>query len=125
MMRFTPRRDPSLPLGFLELAQLLALHLARGGHRQGGDELDLARIFVRRKPPPHMSLYIGNHLVVSGETRLKHHERLDYGAARLVGLADHRRVRHRGMLYETALDLGRADAVAGAQIGRASCRERV
>jgi hypothetical protein len=32
-------------------AQLFALHLAGRRHRQRIDELDLARIFVRREPP--------------------------------------------------------------------------
>src|SRR3954462_1178893 len=45
---------------------------------------------------------------------LKNDEGLDDGTAGLVGLADHRRVRHRRMLDQAALDLGRADPVARA-----------
>src|SRR5258706_14548920 len=45
-----------LELRFFALAELLALHLAGGGHRQRVDELDLARILVGREAAADMAL---------------------------------------------------------------------
>src|SRR6185503_343675 len=87
--------------------------LAGGGHRQRIDELNLARVFVGRKKAADMILYLLNKIFRWWKSWLKHDEGLDYLAARLVGLADHRGVRDRGMLHEAGFDFGRADAVAG------------
>src|SRR6185436_5753540 len=95
-------------------AQFLALDLAGGGHRKRVDELDLARILVRREAPPYVVLYFLDKLVRGGIARLQHYECLDDRAAHRVRLADDRGVRDRGMLHQAGLDLGRADAVARA-----------
>src|SRR5690349_20701187 len=57
-IRFTTSGCASrlLELGFFAPAQLLALHLAGGGHRQRIEELDLARVFVRREAASHVVL---------------------------------------------------------------------
>src|SRR5258706_1653980 len=103
-----------LELRFFALAELLALHLAGGGHRQRVDELDLARILVGREAAADMALDLIDQFTAAGKSGLQHDEGFDDRAARRVGLADHRRVRHRGMLHQAALDLSRPDAVAGA-----------
>src|SRR5579859_6657343 len=56
--RVSPRLGPGGQFRFLAPAQLLALHLAGGGHRQRLDELDFARVFVRREPPAHVPLNV-------------------------------------------------------------------
>src|SRR5574339_321451 len=97
---------------FFSLAQLLALHLAGGGHGQRVDELDLLRILVGREAPAHVALDLLLELPGGLRSRLRHDEGLDDGAARRIGLADHRGVRHRRVLDEAALDLRGPDAVA-------------
>src|SRR5262249_44137985 len=105
-------RSPALaPL--LALAQLDAPDLAAHGLRQLGDELDLARILVRRGHALHMLLARAHQLVARGVARLEHDEGLHHLAAHGVGAGDHGRLDHRVMLEQRALDLERADPVAG------------
>src|SRR5260221_4634651 len=103
-----------MPLGFFALAQFLALHLAGGGHRKHIDEVDLAWVFVRREADAHVHLDLFNQRLRWRLAGLQHDERLDDRAARRVGLANHRGVRHRAMLHQPALDLGWTNAVARA-----------
>src|ERR1041384_8707097 len=100
-----------LELRLFALAKLLALDLAGGGHRQRVDELDLARVLVGRETPAHVRLDLLDQSPAGGKPRLQHDERLDDRPARLVGLADDRRVRDRRMLHQAALDLGGPDAI--------------
>jgi hypothetical protein len=60
-----------------------------------------------------MILYFFNKIFQMVISWLKNNEGLDDLAARLVGLADHRRVSDRGVLHEAGFDFRRADAVAG------------
>src|SRR5262249_42918824 len=97
----------------LALAQLDPPDLAARRLRQRVDELDLARILVARGDTLHVLLERAHEL----RTRLlpgrEHDERLHHLATHGIGTRDHRRLDDRGMLEERALDLERADAVAG------------
>src|SRR3954462_2824060 len=97
----------------LALTQLDPADLAREGLREVVDELDLARVGVRRQPVADVALdrlddLVGR-LVALGEDD----ERLDDVAAHLVGRGDRRRLLDRRMLEARRLHLERADPVAG------------
>src|SRR3954453_18294672 len=93
----------------LALAQLDPADLAGEGLRQVVEELDLARVGVRRQPVADVALdgldELVGRLVAVGE----HDERLDDVAANLVGRGDGRRLLDRRVLEAGRLDLERAD----------------
>src|SRR5688572_32795327 len=72
--RLTPSAS-RLHFRFFALAQLFALHLARGGHRQGVDELDLLRVFIGGKAAANVVLYFFGQPVRRRISRLQDDER--------------------------------------------------
>ena len=76
-------------------------------------EFDEARIFVRRELHFHEFLDLARERIARSKTRAQHDPGLDRFGADRIGNADHRGHRHRRMLHQRMLDLGRADAIAG------------
>src|SRR5512132_386658 len=95
------------------LAQLRAADLAGKGLGQVVHELDLARVGVGREPLADMPLELAGQLVAGLGAGDQPDERLDHVAALGVGAGHHRRLGHRRVLQQGALDLERPDPVAG------------
>ena len=91
--------------------------LPRHRERQLADELELARILVRREAGADMELQLVRELGAGGPRAggilPGDHEGLDDLPAQLVGDADDRGRDDRWMLRQAVLDLERGDAVAG------------
>src|SRR6266542_2887051 len=87
-----PRRRVPSPLAapalLLEQAQLDASDLAAARLRQRLDELDLARVLVRRRHPLAVLLQSADEVVVPGEAGPKDDERLHDLSSVRVRLAD-------------------------------------
>ena len=77
------------------------------------DELDLARVLVRRRDRLDVLLQLARERVRALVPGREDDERLDDARALGIGLADDGRLGHRRMLDERRLDLERADAVRG------------
>src|SRR5437764_7831857 len=118
------RRVPAARALLLAQAQHAPLHLARGGHGQGVDELDLLRVLVRRELAPDVRLQLLHEfgveraLATGADGALfqhvgrEHDVRLHQRAALGVRLGHDRGVDHRGVLDQAILDLAGPDAVA-------------
>src|SRR5512137_155329 len=103
---------PGPPL-LLEGAQLHAPDLPRDGLRQVR-ELDAAYPLVRGEAPPDELEDVARQLPGGLRPGLEDEEGLGHVALHRVGARDHRRLGHRPVLDEGALQLEGADAVVGA-----------
>ena len=93
--------------------QLHSADLPAARLRQLGEELDLARVLVRRGHALTWSWKLAHERVAAGMSGAQHDERLHDLPAVRVGLPDDRALRHRRVLEQGALDLERPDPVAG------------
>src|SRR5262245_3200740 len=97
---------PAGPVGFTELE---LLKLAGGGADQGVAQLDRRRAFVVGHPAPAVL----DEIALGGRgARPEDDEGLDRLPPLLVGYADHRDLRHRGVLKQAILDLDGRDVLA-------------
>src|SRR6478736_2691149 len=87
------RRTPASSRG-VALAEAKALDLARRRLRQLGDELDVARIFVRCELVLDERLQSFGQCGVAGNVDLQHDVSLGPGETVRVLAADHRRLEH-------------------------------
>lgn len=88
-------------------AQTALQHLTGAGHRQTLDELDDARILVRRQPfpaPGDQRFFLDRLLRL-----FQHHHRFDLFAQRRMFDADHRHQRHRRVANQRLFNLARVD----------------
>src|ERR671933_1169882 len=97
----------------LALPQLDAPDLAGERLRQVVDELDPARVGVRRQPVADEVLDVLGHVVAGLVALGEHDERLDHVAALLVGRGHGGGLAHRRVLQAGRLDLEGTDAIAG------------
>src|SRR5918992_4896828 len=95
------------------VAQLRAADLAGEGLGQVVDELELARVGVGRQPLADVPLELADQLLTRLGAGDQPDEGLDDVAALGVGAGHHRRLGHRRVLQQGALDLERPDPVAG------------
>src|SRR5579863_8688119 len=98
---------------FFAFAQVDAANLAADGLGQVVDEFDFARIFVRGGDPLDVLLQFEHQRFALIDPRLASHERLDDRSAVGIGTGHDGRFHHGWMFEEGALDLERADTVAG------------
>ena len=96
----------------LRIAQIPSAHLARHRHREFVDELDLARVFVRRELLLHVLLDLADQRVGFLDAGHDLDERFDRLPALRIGHADHRARCDTLHLDDLRFDLGGTDAVA-------------
>ena len=95
------------------LLQSETLNFAGLRLRQGVDELDRARIFVRRDRRLHMILQPLDAIGIADDAGLEHDVRFDDLSALDIGRADHRAFGDIGMREQRRFDLRTGDVVAG------------
>src|ERR1051326_363143 len=99
----------ALAAGPVRFAQLELLQLARRGADERVTQLDRRRAFVMR----HLVAAVRHQVLLRrGRARAEDDEGLDRLAPFLVGQADDRGFRDRGMLEQSVLDLDRRDVLA-------------
>src|ERR1700677_1533211 len=95
----------------LGLAQFNAPDLAGARLRKFADELDFARVLVRRRYALTMLLQLAHQRRIAGVTGPQYDERLDDVAAIGIGRSNDGRFEHRRMFEQRALDLKGSDAI--------------
>ncbi len=114
--RVKPSMTPFSPLPLLHprhlpVPQILAPDLARRGHRQFRDELDMAGILVGGEPVPHESLDLGGQRLGWRDAGPRQHEGLHGFGADRIGHADDRDHQHGLVAHDAILDVARPDPV--------------
>ena len=99
---------------FSRFAQHSPHDFPRGGQRQLVEELDEARIFMGREPRLDETLNVPLQVIARHVAGAEDEAGFDHLAAQRVRHADDRRQRDRRVPGQAVLDLGGADAVAGA-----------